>query len=54
MAPAISMKGTFAFCAVRYLAVVRYFVIRLAGGNNVTVTVQDTAPTIGNVIAQAA
>ena len=34
----------FAYCAVRYLNVVRYFVIKLAGGGNVTVTSQSTAP----------
>jgi hypothetical protein len=35
----------FAYCAVRYLNVVRYFVIKLAGGGNVNVSVQNTAPT---------
>ena len=35
----------FAYCAVRYLNVVRYFVVKLAGGGNVTVTVQSTTPT---------
>lgn len=36
----------FAFCAVRYLNVVRYFVIKLAGGGNVSITVTDTAPNL--------
>lgn len=34
----------FAYCAVRYLNVVRYFVIKLAGGGNVQVSVQNTPP----------
>lgn len=36
----------FAYCTVRYLNVVRYFVIKLAGGGNVSVSVQQTQPTI--------
>ncbi|MCJ2084604.1 hypothetical protein MKK88_01155 [Methylobacterium sp. E-005] len=44
----------FAFCAVRYLATVRFFVIKLAGGNNVTVSVQNTAPTISTSLQLAA
>jgi hypothetical protein len=44
----------FAYCAVRYLATVRYFVIKLAGGNNVSVTVQDRAPTLSTALTLAA
>lgn len=44
----------FAFCAVRYLNVVRYFVIKLAGGGNVQVTSQRTAPTFASVLAAQA
>ena len=40
----------FAFCTVRYLNVVRYFVIRLAGGGNVDITVQNVEPTLATVI----
>jgi hypothetical protein len=35
----------FLYWQVRYLNVVRYFVIKFMGGGNVTVTVQNTAPT---------
>lgn len=35
----------FLYWKVRYLNVVRYFVIKFMGGGNVTVTVQNTAPT---------
>jgi hypothetical protein len=35
----------FAYCTVRYLNVVRYFVVKLAGGGNVVVTTQSTPPT---------
>jgi hypothetical protein len=35
----------FAYAAVRYLNTVRYFVIKLAGGGNVDVSSQATAPT---------
>lgn len=41
----------FAFCAVRYLNIVRYFVIRLAGGGNVQVRVSDTRPTLATALA---
>jgi hypothetical protein len=34
----------FVYCAVRYLNVVRYFVIKLAGGGNVQVSSQATPP----------
>ena len=44
----------FAFCAVRYLATVRYFVIKLAGGSNVSVTVRDTQPTLTTALSLAA
>ncbi len=37
----------FAYCAVRYLNVVRYFVIKLAGSGNATVTTQSTPPNPG-------
>jgi len=35
----------FLYWQVRYLNVVRYFVVKFMGGGNVTVTVQNTAPT---------
>ena len=35
----------FLYWQVRYLNVVRYFVIKFMGGGNVTVNVQNTAPT---------
>lgn len=41
----IAQGFLFLYAAVRYLATVRYFVIKLAGGNNVTVTSQSSAPT---------
>lgn len=44
----------FAYCAVRYLSTVRYFVIKLAGGNNVSVSVQDRAPTLSTALTLAA
>jgi len=34
----------FLYWQVRYLNVVRYFVIKFLGGGNVTVTVQTNAP----------
>lgn len=34
----------FLYAKVRYLNVVRYFVIKLAGGGNVSISVQDTQP----------
>ena len=40
----------FATCKVRYLNVVRYFVIRLAGGGNVTVTSSTNAPTTQSLL----
>ena len=44
--PAMQALGyLFAYCAVRYLNCVRYFVVKLAGGGNVTVTTQSTLPT---------
>jgi hypothetical protein len=44
--PAMQALGyLFAYCAVRYLNVVRYFVVKLAGGGNVQVTTQSTPPT---------
>ena len=43
--PALQARGyLFAYCTVRYLNVIRYFVIKLAGGGNVTVTTQSTPP----------
>ena len=50
----ISRGYLFALCQVRYLAVVRFFVIRLAGGNNVDVTVYAAAPSVSQLLAQAA
>jgi hypothetical protein len=35
----------FLYWQVRYLNVVRYFVVKFMGGGNVTVTIQNTAPT---------
>jgi hypothetical protein len=35
----------FAYCAVKYLNVVRYFIVKLAGGGNVNISVQNTKPT---------
>jgi hypothetical protein len=44
--PATQALGyLFAYCTVRYLNTVRYFVVKLAGGGNVNVTVQSTPPT---------
>ena len=40
----------FATCTVRYLNVVRYFVIRLAGGGNVTVLSSTAPPTTQNLL----
>ena len=43
--PAMQAKGyLFAFCKIRYLNVVRYFVIQLAGGGNVQVNSSLSAP----------
>jgi hypothetical protein len=53
-ASTVSRGFLFAFCAVRYLNVVRYFVIKLAGGNNVSITVQGNAPTSATAAALAA
>ena len=44
--PATQALGyLFAYCAVRYLNTVRYFVVKLAGGGNVQVTTQSNPPT---------
>mgnify|MGYP003336130354 CR=1 FL=1 len=48
--PVTALSGSgpgflFAYAAVRYLNTVRYFVIKLAGGGNVDVSSQATAPT---------
>lgn len=44
--PALQARGfLFLYAAVRYLNVVRYFVIKLAGGGNVQITTQLTPPT---------
>lgn len=40
----------FLYWQVRYLNVVRYFVIKFMGGGNVTITVQTTAPTSQTVL----
>jgi len=47
-----AMGFLFAFCAVRYLNTVRYFVIKLAGGGNVPVTVtsQATPPSVSQLL----
>ena len=43
--PALQARGyLFAYCTVRYLNEVRYFVVKLAGGGNVTVTTQSAPP----------
>ncbi len=43
--PNLQARGfLFAYCKVRYLNVVRYFVIKLAGGGNVEVTAQAIQP----------
>lgn len=45
--PALQARGyLFAFCAVRYLNVVRYFVVKFAGGGNVQVTSQAAPPSV--------
>jgi hypothetical protein len=41
----------FAFCRVRYLATVRYFVIKLDGGVNVDVSVQTDKPSLSQLLA---
>jgi hypothetical protein len=44
--PDLQARGyLFLYWQVRYLNVVRYFVVKFAGGGNVQVTVQSTAPT---------
>lgn len=40
----------FAYCAVRYLNTVRYFVVKLAGGGNVQVTTQATQPNVAQFV----
>lgn len=48
--PALQARGyLFLFWTVRYLNVVRYFVVKLAGGGNVTVTSQSTPPTVAQL-----
>lgn len=48
--PNLQAQGfLFAFCTVRYLNVVRYFVIKLAAGGNVIVSAQATPPTIAQL-----
>ena len=43
--PTLQARGfLFVYVTVRYLNVVRYFVIKLAGGGNVVVTTQNTVP----------
>ena len=42
----------FLYWQVRYLNVVRYFVVKFQGGGNVTVNVQSTAPTVQQLASQ--
>jgi uncharacterized protein len=49
--PILQARGfLFLYAAVRYLNEVRYFVIKLAGGGNVTVTQQATAPQVSQFL----
>jgi len=41
----IAQGFCFVYLTVPYLSTVRYFVIKLAGGGNVTITSQSTPPT---------
>jgi hypothetical protein len=50
--PDLQARGyLFLFWTVRYLNVVRYFVVKLAGAGNVSVTVQSTPPTVSQLLA---
>jgi hypothetical protein len=43
----------FLYWQVRYLNVIRYFVVKFQGGGNVQVTVQSTAPTVQQFVSNA-
>lgn len=52
--PDLQARGyLFLYWQVRYLNVIRYFVIKFQGGGNVTVTVQETQPTPAQFALQA-
>ena len=51
--PALQALGyLFLFWQVRYLNVVRFFVVELQGGGNVVVSVQSTVPTVAQLLNQ--
>lgn len=49
--PATQARGyLFLYWQVRYLNVIRYFVIKFQGGGNVTVSTQDTVPSVNSLL----
>ena len=49
--PATQARGyLFLYWQVRYLNVIRYFVIKFMGGGNVTVSSQDTVPSVNSLL----